>query len=80
MRRKNLRFSDYYNTIILDEISKIYDVEKDRIFLGSRKQNFIHAKRMYFFVLRSVFNLTLMEIAQMTNMHHASIIHHTKKV
>ena len=79
MRRKNLRFSDYYNTIILDEISKIYDVEKDRIFLGSRKQNFIHAKRMYFFVLRSVFNLTLMEIAQMTNMHHASIIHHTKK-
>ena len=34
---------------------------------------------MYIFVLRNVFHLTLMEIAEVTNLHHASIIHHERK-
>lgn len=79
MRRRRVRFSDYYNNIILEEIAEIYDVEKDTIFLGSRKKNIIFAKRMYIFVLRNVFEMTLVEIADITNMHHASVIHHTRK-
>jgi|TARA_B100000073_G_scaffold265160_1_gene224788 hypothetical protein len=79
MKRRRVRFSQYYDNIILEEISKIYDVERERIFLGSRTKNIIYAKRMYIFVLRNVFYLTLMEIAELTNMHHASVIHHDRK-
>ena len=79
MRRRRIKFSDYYHNIIIEQLARIYDVDKDRIFLGSRKKNIIFAKRMYIFVLRNVFNLTLQEIAGVTNLHHASIIHHTRK-
>jgi|TARA_R110002020_G_scaffold149428_3_gene325697 transcription initiation factor TFIIIB Brf1 subunit/transcription initiation factor TFIIB len=79
MRRRRVRFSDYYDNIIKEEIAKIYNVDKDKIFLGSRKKNIIFAKRMYIFVLRNVFHMTLVEIAEITNMHHASIIHHSRK-
>ena len=79
MKRRRLKFSDYYNKIIISELADIYEIDKDRIFLGSRKKNIIFAKRMYIFVLRNVFNLTLQEIAGVTNLHHASIIHHTRK-
>jgi hypothetical protein len=79
MRRRRIKFSDYYHNIIIEQLAKIYDVDKEKIFLGSRKKNIIFAKRMYIFVLRNVFNLTLQEIAGVTNLHHASIIHHTRK-
>tara|TARA_R110002020_G_scaffold311153_1_gene526807 strand:+ start:412 stop:852 length:441 start_codon:yes stop_codon:yes gene_type:complete len=79
MRRRRVKFSDYYHNIIIEQLSKIYNVDKDAIFLGSRKKNIIFAKRMYIFVLRNVFDLTLVEIAEVTNLHHASIIHHTRK-
>jgi len=79
MRRRRIKFSDYYHNIIIEQLSKIYNVDKDGIFLGSRKKNIIFAKRMYIFVLRNVFDLTLVEIAEVTNLHHASIIHHTRK-
>ena len=79
MRRRRVKFSDYYHNIIIEQLSKIYNVDKDGIFLGSRKKNIIFAKRMYIFVLRNVFDLTLVEIAEVTNLHHASIIHHTRK-
>tara|TARA_R110000824_G_scaffold6481_1_gene29877 strand:- start:85 stop:525 length:441 start_codon:yes stop_codon:yes gene_type:complete len=79
MKRRRLKFSDYYNNIILNELSDIYEIDKNRIFLGSRKKNIIFAKRMYIFILRQMFGLTLMEIAAVTNLHHSSIIHHTRK-
>ena len=79
MKRRRLKFSDYYNNIIMSELADIYDVDKERMFLGSRKKNIIFAKRMYIYILREMFGLTLMEIASVTNLHHASIIHHTRK-
>ena len=79
MKRRRLKFSDYYHEIIINEIADIYNVEKDRIFLGSRKRNIIFAKRLYIFVLREVFGLTLKDIAEVTNLHHASIIHHSRQ-
>ena len=79
MRSRRIIFSEYYDNIILEELSKIYNVDRDRIFLGSREKNIIFAKRMYIFVLRNIFHLTLVEIAELTNMHHSSIIHHTRK-
>jgi len=79
MRRRRLKFSDYYHNIITEELADIYDVDKDRMFLGSRKKNIIFAKRMYIYILREMFGLTLSEIGQVTNLHHASIIHHTRK-
>ena len=79
MRRRRLKFSDYYHNIITDELADIYDIDKDRMFLGSRKKNIIFAKRMYIYILREMFGLTLSEIGQVTNLHHASIIHHTRK-
>jgi len=79
MKRRRLKFSDYYNKIILNEVAEIYDVEKHRIFLGSRKKEFINAKRLYIFILREVFSLKFMDIARITNLHHASIIHHVKE-
>ena len=79
MKRRRLKFSDYYNNIIISELADIYEVDKDRIFLGSRKKNIIFAKRMYIYILREMFGLTLVEIAGVTNLHHSSIIHHTRK-
>ena len=77
--RRRLKFSDYYHNIITDELADIYGIDKDRMFLGSRKKNIIFAKRMYIYILREMFGLTLSEIGQVTNLHHASIIHHTRK-
>ena len=79
MKRRRLKFSDYYNNIIMSELADIYEVDKERMFLGSRKKNIIFAKRMYIYILREMFGLTLMEIASVTNLHHSSIIHHTRK-
>ena len=77
--KRRLKFSDYYHNIIIEEIAEIYNVEKERIFLGSRKRNIIFAKRLYIYVLREVFGLTLKQIAEVTNLHHASVIHHAKQ-
>tara|TARA_Y100000356_G_C11258140_1_gene291554 strand:+ start:1823 stop:2263 length:441 start_codon:yes stop_codon:yes gene_type:complete len=79
MITKELKFSEYYNDIILEEIEKMYDVSRDKIFLGSRKKNIIYAKRMYIYVIREVFSLTVTEIAELSNLHHASVIHHTRQ-
>ena len=79
MKRRRLKFSDYYHEIIINEIADIYNVDKDRIFLGSRKRNIIFAKRLYIFTLRKMFGLTLKDIAEVTNLHHASIIHHSRQ-
>ena len=79
MKRRRLKFSDYYHEIIINEIADIYNVDKDRIFLGSRKRNIIFAKRLYIYVLREMFGLTLKDIAEVTNLHHASIIHHSRQ-
>ena len=79
MKRRRLKFSDYYHDIIVKEIAAIYNVDKDRIFLGSRKKNIIFAKRLYIYVLREMFGLTLKEIAEVTNLHHASVIHHSRQ-
>ena len=79
MRRRRIKFSDYYHSIIIEQLAKIYDVDKDKIFLGSREKNIIFAKRMYIYILREMFGLTLSEIGRVTNLHHASILHHTRK-
>jgi hypothetical protein len=79
MKRRRLKFSDYYHNIITSELADIYNVDKERMFLGSRKKNIIFAKRMYIYILREMFGLTLNEIGEVTNLHHASIIHHTRK-
>ena len=79
MKRRRLKFSDYYHNIITSELADIYNVDKERMFLGSRKKNIIFAKRMYIYILREMFGLTLSEIGEVTNLHHASIIHHTRK-
>jgi len=79
MKRRRIKFSDYYHEIIVSEIAEIYNVDKDRIFLGSRKRNIIFAKRLYIYVLREMFGLTLQDIAVVTNLHHASIIHHSRQ-
>ena len=64
MKRRRLKFSDYYDEIIVDEICEIYDVEKERMFLGSRKRNIIQAKRLYIYILREVFDMTLKNIGK----------------
>jgi len=79
MRRRRLKFSDYYHNIITEELADIYNIKKEEMFLGSRKKNIIFAKRMYIYILREIFELTLNEIGRVTNLHHASIIHHTRK-
>ena len=79
MRRRRLKFSDYYHNVITEELAKIYTIKKKEMFLGSRKKNIIFAKRMYIYILREMFGLTLSEIGRVTNLHHASIIHHTRK-
>ena len=77
--QRKLTFSNYYNEVMLDEIAIVYNVDRDSIFTGSRKKNIILAKRMFIYILRNMFGLTLSEIAHITNLHHASVIHHSRK-
>jgi len=79
MRRRKLEFNDNYNNMIIDELTYMYEVNKDEIFSGNRKRNIIFAKRMYIYVLREVFGLTLMKIGEVTNLHHSSIIYHIRQ-
>ena len=79
MRRRRLKFSDYYHNVITKELADIYNIKQKEMFLGSRKKNIIFAKRMYIYILREMFGLTLNEIGRVTNLHHASSIHHTRK-
>ena len=79
MKRKKLKFNDSYNDIVINELSEIYEVRKDEIFSGSRKRNLISAKRMYIFLLREVFGLTVVKIGEVTNLHHATIIYHARQ-
>ena len=78
MTQNKLKFSEYYHQIIIKQLVNMYDVKEDEIFLGSRKKNIIFAKRLYIFTLRTMFGLTITEIAQITNLHHSSILHHTR--
>ena len=39
MRRRRIKFSEYYHNIIIEQLAEIYNVDKDGIFLGSRKKN-----------------------------------------
>ena len=79
MRESRLKFNDAYNNIIINELSEIYEVSKDEIFSGSRRRNLMSAKRMYIFVLREVFGLTLMKIGEVANLHHATIMYHARQ-
>ena len=77
--KRKLTFSNYYNEVILDEIAVVYNVDRNSMFAGSRKKNIILAKRMFIYILRNMFGLTLYEIAHITNLHHASVLHHSRK-
>jgi len=78
MEKKKLKFSEYYHQIIIKQLVKMYDIKEGEIFLGSRKKNIIFAKRLYIFTLREMFGLTIQEIGDITNLHHSSILHHTR--
>tara|TARA_R110002051_G_scaffold191350_3_gene260086 strand:+ start:342 stop:785 length:444 start_codon:yes stop_codon:yes gene_type:complete len=78
--KKKLKFSHYFHEVIIKELEKKFNVLENEIFLGSRKKNFIQAKRMYIFVLKTIFDLTLHEIGDITNLHHASVLYHYRQV
>ena len=77
--KRKLTFSNYYNEVILDEIAVVYNVDRNSMFAGSRKKNIILAKSMFIYIMRNMFGLTLYEIAHITNLHHASVLHHSRK-
>ena len=78
--KRKLKFSNYFHEVIIRELENKFNVKEDEIFLGSRKKNFIQAKRMYIFVLRTIFDLSLEEIGEITNLHHASVLYHYRQV
>jgi len=78
--KTKLKFSHYFHEVIIKELVKKFNVAEDEIFLGSRRKNFIQAKRMYIFVLKTIFDLTLHEIGDITNLHHASVLYHYRHV
>ena len=78
MTRNKLKFSEYYHQIIIKQLVKMYDIKEDEIFLGSRKKNIIFAKRLYIFTLRELFGLTIQEIGDIANLHHSSVLYHTR--
>ena len=71
-----VKYTRQFYHLILDEAAKTYDVDRDKVFGRSRKQNIILAKRLFIYTLRNLFNLSLSEIAKLTNLHHSSIVYH----
>jgi len=78
--KRKLKFSNYFHEVIVKELETKFNVKENEIFLGSRKKNLIQAKRMYIFVLKTIFDLTLHEIGEITNLHHASVLYHYRQV
>tara|TARA_Y100000114_G_scaffold72368_2_gene66315 strand:+ start:1767 stop:2216 length:450 start_codon:yes stop_codon:yes gene_type:complete len=81
MEEKQLKliYSENYKDIILQEIANLYDIDnKDYICSNNRKQNLMYAKRLFVYILRTKFDLSLVEVGKIANLHHASIIHHVK--
>ena len=78
--KRKLKFSNYFHEVIVKELETKFNVKENEIFLGSRKKNLIQAKRMYIFVLKTIFDLTLHEIGDITNLHHASVLYHYRQV
>jgi len=78
MTQNKLKFSEYYHQIFIKQLVKMYDIKEDEIFLGSRKKNIIFAKRLYIFTLRELFGLTIQEIGDIANLHHSSVLYHTR--
>ncbi len=78
--KRKLKFSNYFHEVIVKELETKFNVKESEIFLGSRKKNLIQAKRMYIFVLKTIFDLTLHEIGEITNLHHASVLYHYRQV
>jgi len=78
--KRKLKFSNYFHEVIVKELETKFNVKENEIFLGSRKKNLIQAKRMYIFVLKTIFDLTLHEIGEIINLHHASVLYHYRQV
>tara|TARA_R110000787_G_scaffold132833_2_gene245130 strand:+ start:1132 stop:1614 length:483 start_codon:yes stop_codon:yes gene_type:complete len=76
--KSRLTYNRNFYNIILDEVADIYVVDRNKVFGGSRQTKIIDAKRLFIYSLRNLFRLTLQEIADLTNLHHASILHHNK--
>lgn len=76
--KNRLTYSKYFYNLILDEVSDIYGVDRNKVFGGNRRKEVIDAKRMFIYSLRNLFRLTLQEIADLTNLHHASVLYHNK--
>ena len=78
--KKRLKFSNYFHEVIIKELEKKFNVKENDMFLGSRKKNFIQAKRMYIFVLRTIFDLSLEEMGGITNLYNALVLYHYRQV
>lgn len=72
----SLEFKNEHFDILLNEVSELYDADKDKVFTKCRKQELISAKRMFVFILRNVYKIKLKEIGKLTGLKHPAVVHH----
>ena len=76
---KEIPFTQERNERVKKEICEIYGMEWKTICSKSRKRKVMEARRLYCALLRNIFLLPLQTIGNLTNTHHASVIHTIKQ-
>ena len=76
---KEIPFTQERNDRIKKEICEKYGMEWKIICSKSRKREVMEARRLYCALLRNIFLLPLQTIGNLTNTHHASVIHTIKQ-
>ena len=75
----SLEFTKERNDRIKSEICLRYNLEWKAICSKSRMVKIIEARRLYYALLRNIFELPLQSIGRLTNTHHSTIIHSVKQ-
>ena len=61
--------------LLLDCVSNIFLIDRDRIISKSRFKEVVYARHAFFALSRSLTNKTIQHIGDFLNRHHATVIH-----
>lgn len=61
--------------LLMDCVSNVFLIDKDRIFSKSRFQEVCYARHAFFRLARALTSKTLQEIGGYTDRHHATVLH-----
>lgn len=65
---------------LIKAVCSIYGINKEMLFSVSRKREIISGRRMILYFLRKHYAETYLQIAELFNMNHATVMHHVTQM